>query len=94
MTGEIATDPSDAAGTGMLDVHTRDWSDLMLETVGLDRGKVPAIRPSAQIVGRLTSDAASTWDCRPDSGSRPAVAMLRSRPSRQALLMAGRCWRR
>jgi len=48
----------DAAGTGMLDVHTRDWSDLMLDTVGLDRGKVPAIRPSAQIAGRLTSDAA------------------------------------
>ena len=58
LTGEIATDPSDAAGTGMLDVHTRDWSDLMLDTVGLDRGKVPAIRPSAQIAGRLTSEAA------------------------------------
>ena len=47
LTGELASDPSDGAGTGLLDVHSRDWSDLMLDAVGLDRSRMPEIVGSA-----------------------------------------------
>jgi len=59
LTGEKSTDPSDAASTGLLDVHDRDWSDPMLDAVGLTRSQVPEIRGSADIAGRLTAEAAA-----------------------------------
>src|SRR5688572_17834591 len=58
LTGEKATDPSDAASTGLLNVHDRDWSDPMLEAVGLDRSRAPEIRGSAAVAGELTAEAA------------------------------------
>ena len=35
LTGELVTEVSHASGTGLLDVHTRDWNELM--TVALYR---------------------------------------------------------
>jgi xylulokinase len=37
LTGEAVSDMSDAAGTGWLDVGSRDWSDEMLAATGLNR---------------------------------------------------------
>jgi xylulokinase len=61
MTAVVCADPSDAAGTGLLDVNTRDWSDAMLDAVGLRREQVPPIRASAEVVGQLSSDAAEQF---------------------------------
>ncbi len=43
MTGEFASDMSDAAGTMWLDVAKRDWSDLMLQACHLSRDQMPAL---------------------------------------------------
>lgn len=58
LTGEKATDPSDAASTGLLDVRERDWSDVLLEAVGLSRSSVPPIMGSSSVVGYLSAEAA------------------------------------
>lgn len=41
MTGELASDMSDAAGTMWLDVARRDWSDEMLAACDLSRDAMP-----------------------------------------------------
>jgi xylulokinase len=43
LTGERATDPSDAAGTLWLDVARRTWSDVLLEAGGMRRAQVPPV---------------------------------------------------
>ena len=43
MTGEFASDMSDAAGTMWLDVEKRDWSDVMLSACGLTRDHMPVV---------------------------------------------------
>jgi xylulokinase len=57
LTGELSTEPSDAASTGLLQVHTRDWSDVMLKAVGIERRHLPRIGKSAALSGVLTHEA-------------------------------------
>ncbi|MDN8600872.1 xylulokinase [Citrobacter sp. S2-9] len=61
MTGEFASDMSDAAGTMWLDVAKRDWSDVMLETCGLTRGHMPALYEGSDITGTLLPEVAQSW---------------------------------
>ncbi len=58
MCGEFATDPSDAAGTGLLDGATRTWSQDLLSSLQIDPRLLPPIKPSSAPVGELQSDAA------------------------------------
>ena len=60
LTGERATDVSDAAGTWLLDEARRDWSDAALALVGLDRRLLP----------RLVEGTAPTGAVRPDLARR------------------------
>ena len=57
LTGGLATDPSDAAGTGMLGVHSRAWSSTMLGVVGVARRQLPALRGSRNETGRVSASA-------------------------------------
>ena len=43
MTGDFATDMSDAAGTSWLDVAKRDWNDQLLSATGLTRQHMPTL---------------------------------------------------
>ncbi len=52
------TDPSDAAGTLLLDAHKRDWSPVLLEALGLQAEWLPQVQPSSAIHGALTDPAA------------------------------------
>ena len=58
LTGVIATDFSDASGTGLLDIHLRKWDQELLQFVGIDREKLPDIYPSTHKAGGLTKSAA------------------------------------
>jgi len=46
LTGEFATEVSDAAGTSLLNVAKRDWSDVMLEGLGLTKDMLPKVYES------------------------------------------------
>jgi xylulokinase len=56
MTGEYATDMSDAAGTLWLDQARRDWSDAMLEATGLGRSEMPRLVEGSARSGELRRD--------------------------------------
>lgn len=58
LTGEIATDPSDASGTGLFDIDLRGWSSIMTQTVGLRLEQLPEILLSVEQAGMLTRTAA------------------------------------
>jgi xylulokinase len=53
LTGEYATEVSDASGTSLFDVVKRDWSYPMCEALGLDRSILPACYESPEVSGRL-----------------------------------------
>ena len=57
MTGEKATEPSDAAGTLLFDVRRNRWSEEILAALQLDPAMLPPVRGSASVVGRLTQEA-------------------------------------
>jgi xylulokinase len=59
LTGDVATEPSDASGTLMFDpVHLR-WSTELLEAVGLSPALLPDVGGSAEVLGRVTQEAAA-----------------------------------
>ncbi len=61
MTGEIASDMSDSAGTLWLDVAARDWSDSMLAATGLSRAHMPALFEGSEPTGQLRAELAEAW---------------------------------
>jgi len=61
MTGEKASDMSDAAGTLWLDVGKRDWSDALLAATGLTRAHMPRVVEGTDRTGTLRADVAELW---------------------------------
>ncbi len=58
MTGRTVTDYSNASRTMLFDIKRAQWSDRMLEALGIPEEKLPEpVRPGT-IVGELTGDAA------------------------------------
>lgn len=53
LTGEFASDCSDAAGTLLLDLRKRDWSTELLQKLDLPRDWFPTVYEGSQITGRL-----------------------------------------
>jgi xylulokinase len=58
LTGEYATDVSDASGMAMFDVVRRDWSLEMMRGVDLDPAMLPAAYESSDVSGRVSRAAA------------------------------------
>ena len=65
LTGELATEVSDASGTLMFDVKNRKWSGELIEKLGIDPGILPRCFESPEITGRLTKDAANELGLQP-----------------------------
>jgi sugar (pentulose or hexulose) kinase len=57
LTGEAATDPSDATGTSLSD-HQGEWDQPLLQELGLRRELLPPVRPAGAESGRLRPWAA------------------------------------
>ncbi|HZZ70628.1 MAG TPA: xylulokinase [Pirellulales bacterium] len=58
LTGEFATDVSDASGMLLLDVVRRDWSTKLLSKLELDRSLFAQVHESDEVTGTLTPAAA------------------------------------
>ncbi|MCI0492358.1 MAG: xylulokinase, partial [Planctomycetes bacterium] len=58
LTGEVATDVSDASGMLLLDVVKREWSRPLLAKLELDESLFAKCYESEEITGQLTSDSA------------------------------------
>ena len=61
MTGEKASDASDAAGTLWLDVGKRRWSPEMLAATGLTESHMPSCVEGSDVTGTLRKDVAADW---------------------------------
>ena len=61
LSGDFASDMSDAAGTMWLDVARRDWSDLMLDACGLTRDQMPQLFEGNAVTGSLSDEIAARW---------------------------------
>jgi xylulokinase len=59
LTGEYASEVSDASGTAVFDVIRRRWSFEMMDGLGLDRGILPACDESADVSGAISAQAAA-----------------------------------
>ena len=58
LTGEFATEVSDASGTALLDVVHRRWSFAMVDGLGLDREILPRVHESSDVTGKISPRAA------------------------------------
>jgi xylulokinase len=58
LTGEYATEVSDASGTSLFDVVNRRWSYEMMDGLGLDRGILPSCAESSEVSGVVSAAAA------------------------------------
>lgn len=61
LTGEHATDVSDAAGTLWLDVGGRRWSEAVLAACGLTEAQMPRLFEGSELAGRLRPAVAERW---------------------------------
>jgi xylulokinase len=58
LTGDYATEVSDASGTSLLNVPERRWSDVMLDRLQIPGEWMPEVFESPEITGTLTNHAA------------------------------------
>jgi len=59
LTGDYATEVSDASGTALFDVVNRRWSMEMVDGLGLDRAILPRCYESNAITGSVSAQAAA-----------------------------------
>ena len=64
MTGEKATEPSDAAGTLLFDIRRGCWSEEMIAALQLDPAILPPVLGSDDVTGELTPAAAEALGLR------------------------------
>lgn len=64
LTGNLATDPTDAGATGLLDIRTRGWSSPVLDALEIPSGLLPEIHPSAAGAGVVSPEAAAATGLR------------------------------
>jgi xylulokinase len=58
LTGMLGiTDASDASLTGLYDLQRREWSPRILEAVGIDPDRLPAVVDAAHVIGRVSAAA-------------------------------------
>jgi xylulokinase len=58
LTGELATEPSDASATLMYDTAHLRWSTEILAAVGLESSLLPTVGGSSEILGRVSAEGA------------------------------------
>ncbi|HLQ19216.1 MAG TPA: FGGY family carbohydrate kinase, partial [Tabrizicola sp.] len=61
LTGEVATEPSDAGGTQLLDVATGRWDPALCAAAGWDPAHLPPVLDSWAEAGRLKPDLLQRW---------------------------------
>ncbi len=61
LTGEYASEMSDASGTSWLDVAQRTWSPALLAATGLDESRMPRLTEGTDISGTLRTAHSARW---------------------------------
>ena len=56
LTGELATDPSNASRTMLFDINRGQWDQELMELLGVPEGALPEVRPSCGVFGTTRPD--------------------------------------
>lgn len=59
LTGEFATEVSDASGTALFDVRNRKWADEVLDAIDIPKEWMPKCYESPEVSGRISENAAA-----------------------------------
>jgi xylulokinase len=59
LTGDFATEVSDASGTALFDVVKRQWSSQMMDALALDRSILPKCHESVEVTGQISQAVAA-----------------------------------
>ena len=59
LTGEYATEVSDASGMQLLDLRTRQWSEEVCDALGINKTQLARVYESPDVTGRITEDASA-----------------------------------
>ena len=65
LTGEFATEVSDASGMQLLDVANRCWSEEICEKLGIDMSMLGTMHESPDVTGYITEDAGKLTGLKP-----------------------------
>lgn len=60
LTGEYASDVSDASGTALFNVAQRRWAFELADRLGIEKGVLPAVLESSEISGKVSRAAAAS----------------------------------
>jgi xylulokinase len=58
LTGEFASEVSDASGTALFDVVNRRWSNDFADALGIDRSILPLVSESTEVTGKISAESA------------------------------------
>ncbi|PQA72145.1 xylulokinase [Brucella oryzae] len=61
LTGELATEVSDASGTGLFDVRQRKWASGLIEALDINPSFLPNCHESHEISGRINASGAALF---------------------------------
>jgi len=81
LTGEFATEVSDASGMNLMDIPKRMWSDEILEKLEIDKAMLGRMYESCEVTGQVTADAAESTGLKAGTpvvggaGDNPAAAV-------------------
>lgn len=70
LTGDFATDKAGAAGTLLMDIRRRDWSNEVVDALGIPRGWLPPTFEGNQVTGTVSQAAAE------ETGLRAGTAVV------------------
>ncbi|MDO5396514.1 MAG: xylulokinase [bacterium] len=65
LTGEFATEVSDASGMQLLDIANRCWSDEVLDKLGIDKSLLAKVYESPEVTGVITEEASKLTGLNP-----------------------------
>ena len=93
---EPVTDPTDAASTGLYDLHRAEWSAAVTKAVEINPGLLATLRKAGSPIGSLDADVASETGL-PESASvhtalgdnQASVLAALRRPSREVIVNIG-----
>ena len=78
LTGEVASDISDASATALFDIAARTWSSDLCSRLGVPERLLPPLLESSAVAGRLTRAAATELGLKPGV---PVVAGCADQPA-------------
>src|SRR5215217_5125888 len=84
LTGEYATDASDAAGTLLLDIQARDWSSEILDALEIPQSWMPEVYEGPESTGVLRASVAEELGLPQSIPVAAAAAITQRRPSGRA----------